>query len=138
MKKIAIFFTIIIIIVSTFTYIFLNQQAKYREVKKENAKFDIEEGQEFTGQDLATIINKVMDTNRQNEILKDEKGNYIDNDKNSIKMDITFTDVEVTHNIELIDKAGIANFVQNYRQIIFKCNKIQYHKSTGKIKYIRI
>lgn len=91
----------------------------------------------MTGQDLATILNRVLDTNEKNKILQDKNGNYIENSENSIKMDITFTDIDVTYNIERIGQAGIANFVQNYRGIIFKCNEVQYHKATGKIKYMK-
>lgn len=41
MKKIAIFFIIIIAIVSTIAYIYLNQIATNRTLQKENAQFDI-------------------------------------------------------------------------------------------------
>lgn len=137
MKKIAIFFIIIIAIVSTVAYIYLNQIATNRQLQKENAQFNIKKEQEMTGQDLATILNRILDTNEKNKIQKDKNGNYIENNENSIKMDITFTDVDITYNIERIGQAGISNFVQNYRGIIFKCSEVQYHKSTGRIKYIR-
>lgn len=137
MKKIAIFFIIIIAIVSTVAYIYLNQIATNRQLQKENAQFNIKKDQEMTGQDLATILNRILDTNEKNKIPKDKNGNYIENNENSIKMDITFTDVDITYNIERIGQAGISNFVQNYRGIIFKCSEVQYHKSTGRIKYIR-
>ncbi len=137
MKKIAIFFIIIIAIISTVAYIYLNQIATNRQLQKENAQFNIKQDQEMTGQDLATILNRVLDTNEKNKILQDKNGNYIENSENSIKMDITFTDIDVTYNIERIGQAGIANFVQNYRGIIFKCNEVQYHKATGKIKYMK-
>lgn len=137
MKKIAIFFIIIIAIVSTVAYIYLNQIATNRQLQKENAQFNIKKEQEMTGQELATILNRILDTNEKNKIQKDKNGNYIENNENSIKMDITFTDVDITYNIERIGQAGISNFVQNYRGIIFKCSEVQYHKSTGRIKYIR-
>lgn len=139
MKKIIIFFVIILIIVSTVAYIYLNYKAKYNEAQKENAKFeDIKEEQEITGQDLVSIMNRIIDLNEKNAISKDDKGYYIDNEKNSVNMDVTFKDVEVTYNIERINKAGMSNFLQNYRDIIFKCIKIQYHEATGKIKYIHV
>lgn len=137
MKKLAIFFIIIIAIVATVAYIYLNQMATYRTTQKENAKFDLKEGQELTGQDLATIINKAIDTNEKNKVEKDESGKYIGNNENSINIEITFTDVDITYSIETIQKAGINKFVQNYRGIIFKCKEIEYHKSTGRTKYIK-
>ena len=138
MKKIAIFLFTIIVIVSTISYLYINYKIKYNETEKENAKFEIEQGQEIVGQDLVTLINKIIDANEKNKILKDDKGNYIDNGQNSINMDITFIDVDVTYNVETINKAGIANFLQNYRNITFKCNEVQHHKATGKIKYIKV
>lgn len=137
MKKIAIFFIIIIAIVSTVAYIYLNQIATNRTLQKENAQFDIKKDQEMIGQELATIMNRVLNTNEKNEIPKNNKGEFIENDENSIKMDITFTDVDVTYAIERIGQAGIASFVKNYREITFKCTEVQYHKKTGKIKYMR-
>lgn len=137
MKKVAIFFIIIIAIVATVAYIYLNQIATYRTTQKENAKFDLKEGQELTGQDLATIINKAIDTNEKNKVEKDKSGKYVENNENSINIEITFTDVDITHSIETIQKAGINKFVQNYRGIIFKCKEIEYHKSTGRTKYIK-
>lgn len=137
MKKIAIFFIIIIAIVSTVAYIYLNQIATNRTLQKENAQFDIKKDQEMIGQDLATIMNRILNTNEKNEILKNNKGEFIENDENSIKMDITFTDVDVTYAIERIGQAGIASFVQNYRGITFKCSEVEYHKKTRRIKYMR-
>lgn len=137
MKKIAIFFIIIIAIVSTVAYIYLNQIATNRTLQKENAQFDIKKDQEMIGQELATIMNRVLNTNEKNEIPKNDKGEFVENNENSIKMDITFTDVDVTYAIERIGQAGIASFVQNYRGITFRCSEVQYHKSTGRIKYMR-
>ena len=137
MKKIAIFFIIIIAIVSTVAYIYLNQIVTSRTLQKENAQFDIKKDQEMIGQELATIMNRILNTNEKNEIPKNNKGEFIENDENSIKMDITFTDVDVTYEIERIGQAGIASFVQNYRGITFKCTEVQYHKKTGRIKYMR-
>lgn len=138
MKKIAIFLLMILIVVSAISYLYINQKLRYREMQKENAKLDIVEGQEITGQDLVTLINKVIDTNRKNEVSKDKKGNYVDNEENSIQMDISFIDVDVTYNIERINQGGMSSFLQNYRGIIFKCSEVQFHKSTGKIKYIKV
>jgi len=88
MKKIAIFFIIIIAIVSTVAYIYLNQIATNRTLQKENAQFDIKKDQEMIGQELATIMNRVLNTNEKNEIPKNDKGEFIENNENSIKMDI--------------------------------------------------
>ena len=136
MKKIAIFFIIIIAVVSTISYIYLNQIAKAKAVEKENAKFEIYKDQEILGTELATIMNKAVDTNKKNEIEKDKNGKYLDNKNNSINIDIKFIDDDVIYNIEKIYNSGIEKFVHYYRDIIFKCKEVQYHDLTGKIKYM--
>jgi len=90
----------------------LNQIATNRTLQKENAQFDIKKDQEMIGQELATIMNRVLNTNEKNEIPKNDKGEFIENNENSIKMDITFTDVDVTYAIERIGQAriGVAKF----------------------------
>ena len=137
MKKIAIFFLIVIIIISTIAYLYLNYKAVYNNAKKENEKIRISVEQEIQGIELTTLINQVIDTNEKNEVEKDNKGNYIDNNKNSINLAIQFIDNDVIYNIEKIYKAGTNTFLSYYRNITFKCKEIQYHKSTGQIKYMK-
>ena len=38
--------------------------------------------------------------------------------------------------MEQIYNSGTEQFVQYYGNIKFKCSKIEYHKKTGRIKYI--
>lgn len=136
MKKIAIFFLIIIIIISTIAYLYLNHIAIYNIAQKENAKFEIYKDKEIQGIELTTIINKAIDSNEKNTISKDNEGKYIDNGKDSINIDIKFIDDDVIYNIEKIYDKGTDNFLQYYRYIMFKCNEVRYHSSTGKIKYM--
>ena len=136
MKKIAIFFLIIIIIISTIAYLYLNHIAIYNIAQKENAKFEIYKDKEIQGIELTTIINKAIDSNEKNTISKDNEGKYIDNGKDSINIDIKFIDDDVIYNIEKIYDKGTDNFLQYYRYIMFKCNEVRYHSSIGKIKYM--
>lgn len=136
MKKIAIFFLMIIIIISTIAYLYLNHIAIYNIAQKENAKFEIYKDKEIQGIELTTIINKAIDSNEKNTISKDNEGKYIDNGKDSINIDIKFIDDDVIYNIEKIYDKGTDNFLQYYRYIMFKCNEVRYHSSTGKIKYM--
>ena len=68
MKKIAIFFLIIIAIVSTIAYMYLNYIANYNIAQKENAKFEMYKDKEILGSELTTIINKAIDINEKNEV----------------------------------------------------------------------
>lgn len=137
MKKIVVFLIVIIAIVANVIYIYGNQKANYLEAKKENAKFEIYKEKEITGVELSTAINKAVDNNEQNNVLKDKDGKYIDNECNSINIDIKFIDDNVIYNMEKISQNGVAIFVNYYRDIIFKCINIQYHSKTQKIKYMQ-
>ena len=136
MKKIAIFILIIIAIVSTVSYIYLSNVNTYKKAQKENVKFEIYKDQEITGAEVTTLINKAINSNEQNEIEKDNKGRYIDNEMNSINIDIKFIDDDVTYNIEKIYNKGMDVFLTYYRDIKFKCMEVQYHEKTNKIKYM--
>ena len=136
MKKIAIFLLIIIGIVSTISYLYLNSINNQRIAQKENIKFEIYKDEEITGAEVTTLINKAINSNQQNEIEKDKKGIYIDNETNSINIDIKFIDDDVTYNIEKIYNNGMDKFLTYYRDIKFKCVDVQYHDKTQKIKYM--
>lgn len=136
MKKIAIFLLIIIGIVSTIPYLYLNSINNQRIAQKENIKFEIYKDEEITGAEVTTLINKAINSNQQNEIEKDKKGRYIDNETNSINIDIKFIDDDVTYNIEKIYNNGMDKFLTYYRDIKFKCVDVQYHDKTQKIKYM--
>lgn len=136
MKKIAIFLLIIISIVSTISYLYLNSISNQRIAQKENIKFEIYKDEEITGAEVTTLINKAINSNQQNEVEKDKKGRYMDNETNSINVDIKFIDDDVTYNIEKIYNNGMDKFLTYYRDIKFKCVDVQYHDKTQKIKYM--
>lgn len=136
MKKIALFFLIIVIIVVGISYMYLNYKSNYNTAKRENQKFESYYNQEIEGAELATIINRAVNENNINEIQKDNKGKYIDNDNNSINIEIKMLDNDETYNMETLYNGGIDKFVQYYSKIKFKCTDIKYHKSTNKVKYM--
>lgn len=136
MKKLAIFFLIIITSIVGISYLYLNYKSSYNIAQKENRQFETYDGQEIYGTELTTIINKAMDNNQNNEIQKDNKGNFIDNNSNSIQIDIKMLDNEKTYNMETLYNGGMDKFVQFYSEIKFKCTKLDYHKVTNKVKYM--
>ena len=132
------FLLVIIAIVSTMAYLYLNYIANYNNAQKNNRQFQIYQEQEMTGAEITTLINKVIDYNKQNDVKQDNKGQYIDNETNSLNMDIKFIDDDITYNIEKIYQKGMNLFLSYYRDIKFKCKKVQYHSSTNKISYMLI
>mgnify|MGYP000029062588 FL=1 len=136
MKKIIIFFVIILIIVAGVSYIYLNYKATVNQAKTANVDYEAYKDKEIFGTDLATLINKVTDSNIKNEVEKDDKGLYIDNGEDSIRIDIKFTDDDTVHSMEEIYDSGTTTFMQYYNQIRFKCSNIEYHEKTGKVSYM--
>ena len=136
MKKIIIFIFVIIATLSTALYIYLNYLNNYNIAQKENIKFEIYKNEDIDGSQLATLINKAVDLNMRNEVTKDKKGKYIDNEENSVNIDIKFIDSDDVFNIEKIYNSGIATFLSYYGDTMFKCNDVQYHEKTGKVKYM--
>ena len=138
MKKLAVFFLIIVIIIVGISYMYLSYKANYHEAQRENNQFESYYNQEFYGADVATIVNKAYDNNLTNSVQRDNSGNFIENDTTSIKIYLKMLDTDETYNMETIYKGGMDKFVQYYGSIKFKCTKIEYHNKTQKVKYMLI
>ena len=136
MKKIIIFLVIVLIIVATVAYMYLNYKATYNEAQVKNVQYESYNGKEIFGTDLATLINKAVDDNTKNNIQKEDLGLYTDNGTDSIRIDILFTDDNEVHSMEEIYNSGTDTFMQYYNQIRFKCTKIDHHSKTGRVSYM--
>ena len=138
MKKLALIFVIGIIVIVGIAYMYLNYKANYYEAKRENNQFESYLNQEFYGADVVTLINKAYDNNLTNQVEKDKEGKFVENDNNSIKIDIKMTDTDTVYDMETLYAGGMDTFVKYYNTIKFKCSKLEYHNSTGKVKYLYI
>lgn len=136
MKKLAIFFLIVVIVIVGIFYLYLNEKANYYTAQRENKQFDSYVEQEIYGTELATIINKAVDNNQSNEVPKDSKGRYLDNDCTSIQIEVNMLDNEKTYKMETLYSSGIDKFIQYYGEIKFKCTSLTYHKTTNRVKYM--
>ena len=136
MKKIAIFFASILIILAVIYYIYLNNKVNFNTTRKANLEFESYLNQEIYGNDLATVINRAVDNNSKNNVEKTNKGIYIDNEANSISIEIKFTDNNSVYKMETLYNSGMQNFINYYNRIKFKCTDIKYHNSTKKVKYM--
>lgn len=136
MKKLFIFLAIVLIIVVIVGFKYVSYKTEYNIIQKENSEYEQYKDKELNGLDVATMINKAVDKNTKNGIKQDENGFFIQNDENSIEVEIYMNDNETTYKMETIYNNGTEQFVQYYGNIQFKCSKIEYHSKTGKIKYI--
>lgn len=136
MKKLIIFFAVIIVIISGISLIYFNYKAEYNIAKRSNMEFEKYLNKEVDGIEVATAINKAIDNNQKYEIQKDNKGMYLSDNENSISIEIKMTDNDSIYQMETIYNSGIQNFINYYGNIKFKCVNIKYHSSNNKVKYL--
>lgn len=125
----AIFFIIICLLSS----MIINVQSQKNEIIRANKVYENYLNKEIPGNELATLIGKVVNENEKNNVTKNDKGYYIDNNKNSIRIDLKMTTIDKTYPMEEIHNNEIAKFVQNFNFIKFKCTDIEYHQKTGRV-----
>ena len=138
MKKTVIFLMIVLVIVAIVGFRYISYKNEYKIIQNENSEFGQYKDEEVNGLTVGSIINKAVDKNTKNKIEKDNNGNFIQNDENSIKIELHMVenDKEYELQMEQIYNAGTEQFVQYYGNIKFKCSNIEYHEKTGRIKYI--
>lgn len=137
MKKIAILIiTIFLVIAIILGYNIYYKKVIISEVSKNNKTYESFLNQPVLGTDIISVINKAIDSNEKNLVKKDENNNYIDNGKDSIKIDIKFKELDQVINMERIYKIGMKQFWNNYGTFNFKCTKIEHHEKTNHIKYM--
>lgn len=134
MKNILLLITIpILIIVFSIFGLLTTINTTNKNIKKENSEYEYYLNKNIYGTELTTIINKAINQNEKNNIEKNEKNYYIENNENSLKIEIKMITTEKTYSMEEIYNNDITKFVQNFNLIQFKCTGIEYHKKTGKI-----
>ena len=136
MKKIAIFFIITILIVCAIFAMYISYKANYNMSKKSHLAFEQYLNEEVYGTDLATVINRAVDRNEKNEVTKNNKGIYQNNDENSINIEIKMLDDDSVYKMEKFYNDGIQNFINYYGNIKFKCTDIKYYSATNQVKYM--
>ena len=137
MKKTVIAIAIpIIVIVFSVCGLLITKSATIKNIKKFNSQYEYYLDKTVYGTEVATIINKIVNENEKNNIPKNENGQYIENDVNSIKLDIKMNTNGKTYPMEVIYNNYITKFVQNFNLVSFKCTKIEYHKSSGYVSKI--
>lgn len=139
MKKILICLIIVLVATTIVVSMWISgNNTKLANIKENNQKYEIYLDKEVFGTDVTTVINKAIDDNEKREIPKDEKGFFIQNDTNSIKVELVMLNGESkeTYQMETLNKVGLSGFIKNFNLINFKCSKIEYHNKTKLISKI--
>ena len=138
--KILILLIIIIVVVINIS----NNRIKQNTVSNFNTEFEKYKDKTLYGADILSIINKAIDNNKQKEIKKDEKGNYIEDEEFSIKVDLILLSKddegnikEVKYPMETLEKAGLEEFIKSFSITEFNLENIEYN-SNGRISKILV
>ena len=135
MKKTLLLVSIPILVILFSTIgLLITKNTTNRLLKQENSKYECYLNRTIYGTEVATIINKAINQNENNQVQKDEKKHYIENNENIIKIEIKMLTTGKTYPMEEIYNNDMTQFVQNFNFIQFKCTKLEYHKSSGKVK----
>lgn len=139
MKKTLIVFGILFLTVLLIVSVSLIQNKEnLMAIQKENAEYEkYKEGQVF-GTQVASLINKATNENLKNEVKQDEKGFFIENETNSVKIEIKLQNEKElkTYQMETIQKVGTDGFIKNFNLILFKCINIEYHEQTKRVSKV--
>ena len=141
MKKGTLTVVILMLIALGLTvYFVISSRITSNVASEENRYYQQLLNKEITGTELSSVINKVIDSNKKNELSLDDKKLYIENDSNSIVVEITFKYEEGTKTLrgEKIFNGEVRNFISYYGNVRFKCTKLEYHESTKKVKKVYI
>jgi len=94
--------TLTLCIIISFSCAYNAFKSQEIDIKNFNNEYEYYYNKEIYGAELATIINKITNNNTKYNIQKDEKGNFIEDTQNSIKMDIYIIDSDTVYSIERI------------------------------------
>lgn len=134
MKKLLVimFFLFMIIIFSIYA-LFINNKTQTKNLQNYNREYEQYLDKTIYGTELATLVNKVTNLNENNKIEKKENNYYVENEENSIKIEIKMLLTEKTYPMEEIYNNNTEEFVKHFNLEKFKCVNLEYHKKTGKI-----
>ena len=117
-KRLIILITIFLIIIAFSVYFVINYRQAKVDALANNEEYIQYYNSEVLGSTVVTLINKAIDDNEKFGVEKDENENYIENDKNSIKIYVSFLDSE-----------------QNYTEA-FSMEKIYIQDTENFIKFV--
>ncbi|MCL2383644.1 MAG: hypothetical protein FWC79_05875 [Oscillospiraceae bacterium] len=135
-RTLVIIILIVIVIVSVIVGFIIDRNMRVDEARRHNSQLERYLDREILGTELASLINRVMDHNRRNNVERDSEGRFINNGTNSIRIDIEMITIEDTFSMEWIYDRGTTGFVHAFITIPFRSVEVEYHPETGKISRI--
>lgn len=137
MKKIIIcILSVFLVVICIVSYSAYQKNENTAQIGIDNKTYESYYNKEVLGTDIISIINKAIDSNEKNDIKMGKDGNYIEDEKNSIRIEIKFKELDKVITMERINNVGIEKFWSNYGALSFKCTKIEYHGKNNRVKYM--
>lgn len=127
-----------VILISILSVSLIENNKNLSTIKRYNKQYEEYYQKEVYGTEVITLINKATNENVKNDVKKDEKGYFINNDLNSIKIEIRLLNDKkiTTYQMETLTNVGLEGFIKNFNLIKFKCTNIKYHNDTKKVSNI--
>lgn len=140
-KNLIILISALLIICAFVVYFVINYRNMQIEAQINNKEYITYKDKTVVGTTLVSLINKTVDNNEKNNIQKDDKNVYIENDENSIKIYIYFLDldkdgeyIKTPYTMEQIYNNNTENFIKLYGTSNFHCTNMDFHEKTGNVK----
>lgn len=134
MKKLLLILLLLFTIIIFSIYgLLTNGKMQKNTLNNYNKEYEQYLNRNINGTELATLINKVININEKNNIEKNKNNYYIENGKDSIKIDIELLLTEKVYPMEEIYNKDTAEFVKYFSLENFRCTNIEYHIETGKV-----
>lgn len=134
-KTISFILFIVLIIVAFLAAKYTNYKTERNKIIEFNREYETYLNKQISGREITTAINRAINNNEQNSVSKDENGFYIENDINSVLIEIKMKDIDKTYKMETLYNSDMNNFLLYYGDIEFECTSIEYN-SKGKVKHV--
>lgn len=135
-KNLLILLGIFFLVIAILSYIYYNIKKINILSSQVNKEYESYAEGNILGTSLMTLIHKAINQNERNEIPKDNRNYYSENEENSVKIEIKFLESDKIYPMEAIVNLGSEQFIKNYNSMQFKCTKKEYHAKTNYIKYM--
>lgn len=135
-KNLLIILGIFILIIAILSYAYYNYKKITILANQTNKEYENTAKDPILGSTLMSLINRAINQNEKNNIEKDSQNRYIENEENSIKIEIKFLESDKTYSMEAIAALGSEQFIKNYNSMTFQCIQKEYHEKTKCLKYM--
>lgn len=135
-KNLLILLGIFLLAIAIFSYTYYNIRKINIIANQINKEYETYAKDTILGSSLMTLINKAINQNEKQELPKDKQNRYIENEENSIRIEIKFLESDKIYDMEAIASLGSEQFIKNYNSMQFQCTKKEYHTKTKQIKYM--